>query len=122
MNNWNKLKFVIVEDDSLSAAALSKIIASYGAENIFTFTNGIEAISFLQQNKADIILMDIGLDGKLDGIETAKILDKNIPVLFASGNKDSETFRRIAGTGSFGFIQKPYTPALVKEAIDNALV
>lgn len=117
----NTQKLLIVEDDLLSKETLVQILNSYGYKNIHWVTSGMDAFNHIKDNKVDLILMDISLEGKLDGIDTAKIVDNNIPVIFTSGSRDSNTFKRIASTHSFGFLQKPYTPALVKEAVDNAI-
>jgi DNA-binding NtrC family response regulator len=116
----NTQKILIVEDDLLSKETLIQILNSYGYKNTHWVSNGMDAFNYIKDVKVDLILMDIALEGKLDGIDTAKIVDSNIPVIFTSSSKDSNTFKRIAGTHSYGFLQKPYTPALVKEAIDNA--
>ncbi|MFN4083329.1 MAG: response regulator [Bacteroidia bacterium] len=116
----NSKKLLIVEDDLLSKESLIKILEGYGYTNIHWVSSGMDAFNYIKENKTDLILMDITLEGKLDGIDTAKIVDNNIPVIFTSSSKDSNTFKRVATTKSFGFLQKPYTPALVKEALDNA--
>lgn len=113
-------RILIVEDESLSKSALVQILQGYGYEEIAWITKGAEAIQYLKDNAVDLIFMDITLEGNLDGIETAGLIDTKIPVIFVSSSKDPETFNRIAGTNSYGFIQKPITPQIVQDAIYNA--
>lgn len=116
------ISILIVEDDAISLATLTKILEGMGHVNTRHATNGIDALNLLKEQNFDLVLMDIGLEGKLDGIDTSELIDKNTRVIFTSGNhKDGETFRRIANSGSYGFISKPFTSQIVKEAIENAL-
>lgn len=113
---------LIVEDDAMSLESLKKILEGLGYINLTHVNNGLDAINQIKEKRFDLVLMDIGLEGKLDGIDTNSLIGDQTRVVFTSGNhKDSETFKRIASAKSFGFISKPFTPQLVKDAIDNAL-
>lgn len=113
---------LIVEDDAMSFESLKKILENMGYNNLAHVSNGMDAINMVKQQKFDLVLMDIGLDGKLDGIDTSSLLDGNVKVIFTSGHhKDGETFSRVAKSGSYGFISKPFTSQLVREAVENAL-
>jgi hypothetical protein len=113
---------LVVEDDAMSFESLKKILEGLGYRNITHASNGLDAINTARDNKFDVVLMDIGLEGKLDGINTSSLLGGNARVVFTSGNhKDSETFKRVAAAKAYGFISKPFTPQLVKDALDNAL-
>lgn len=113
---------LIVEDDAMSLESLKHILENIGYQNISHTTNGLDALSLLKAQSFDLVLMDIGLEGKLDGIDTSALMDGNARVIFTSGNhKDGETFSRVAKANSYGFISKPFTNQQVKEAIENAL-
>jgi len=112
---------LVVEDDSITFESLKKILENLGYANFSHVTNGMDAIAAAKLLDYEIILMDIGLEGKLDGIDTA-LLDGKSKVIFTSGNhKDGATFSRVAKTGGYGFISKPYTSQQVREALENAL-
>ncbi|OYU96960.1 MAG: hypothetical protein CFE21_01335 [Bacteroidetes bacterium B1(2017)] len=113
---------LLVEDDAMSFQSLKRILEDLGYKNLTHVTNGIDAINSVKNSHFDIVLMDIGLEGKLDGIDTSALLDGKARVIFTSGNhKDGQTFSRIAKAGSYGFISKPFTSQLVREAVENAL-
>lgn len=114
---------LIVEDEALSLESLKKILNTLGYEHITHVNNGLDAVQLCKQQSFDIVLMDIGLEGKLDGIDTSSLLDGNARVIFSSGNhKDGATFSRVAKANSYGFISKPYSSQQVREAIENALL
>ncbi|MDZ4667226.1 MAG: response regulator [bacterium] len=113
---------LIVEDDSMSFESLKKILDNLGYQNLVHATNGMDALNAIKEKSFELVLMDIGLEGKLDGIDTSELMDGKARVIFTSGNhKDGATFSRIGKAKSYGFISKPFTSQLVKEAIENAL-
>lgn len=65
--------------------------------------------------------MDIELNNKLYGVDTAKIVGDKTKVIFTSSHKESETFKRISEANSHGFLSKPITSQMVELAIDLAL-
>jgi DNA-binding NtrC family response regulator len=114
---------LIVEDDAMSYESLKRILEDIGYRHLTHVTNGMDALAKVKEQSFDIVLMDIGLEGKLDGIDTSSLMGGKSRVIFTSGHhKDGETFSRVAKAGSYGFISKPFTPQLVREAIDNALL
>jgi DNA-binding NtrC family response regulator len=118
----NKRAILIVEDDQMSFESLKKILDNLGYQNMVHVTNGMDALAAIKQQSFDIVLMDIGLEGKLDGIDTSTLMEGKSRVIFTSAqHKDGETFKRIAKSGSYGFISKPYTIQQVKDALENAL-
>lgn len=89
-------------------------------------SRGADAIYQAKENLPDIILLDINLKGQLDGIETAKTIQKfsDIPLIYLTGNSDEESFQKAKETHPFAFISKPFnklnlerTIALVVEKI-----
>lgn len=104
------IKVVIIEDDLIIAAHISKVLETAGVNILEVFTKGESAINFLQSNTAHVILMDINLAGDLDGIDTAKIIGEkyNYPIVFLSGNSDKPTFERSKEAAPHAFITKPF--------------
>ena len=78
-------------------------------EVLASVDNGKEAIEIAQSAKPDLILMDIRIDGDMDGIETVKKIQQtyNIPVIYTSGNTDQQTAERAGLTNPLGFLVKP---------------
>jgi len=75
------------------------------------------------KNKPNIVLMDINIQGEIDGIETAKMIKKgfNIPVVYVISHSDGATLDRAKETNPDGFIVKPFEDNDLRVAIELAL-
>ena len=80
-------RILVVEDDMIIAANISLQLTNLGYEVTGIETRGEEAVLHAQVNTPDIILMDINLKGALDGIETTKIIQKNVRLKLRSGSR-----------------------------------
>jgi DNA-binding LytR/AlgR family response regulator len=94
-----------------------------GYEIIGINTRGEDALHTIENNRPDLILMDIVLNGKMNGIETAQvILEKfQVPVIFLTSNSDDATFQRALNTKPYAFISKPFRKAELARTIRLAL-
>ena len=92
------------------AANLSLQLSNMGYEVTGIESRGEEAIAHALFNTPDIILMDINLKGKLNGIETVSAIQgkNNIPVIYLTANSDETTFARAKKTHPYAFISKPF--------------
>ncbi len=106
-------KIFIVEDDMIIQMFIERILDNLGLEVMGEARTGDETIAFLENNRPDFILMDIGLAGDKDGVETAEIVNKlyQIPIIFLTGNSDKPTLERARMTNPVGFINKPIDEA-----------
>lgn len=89
---------------------IERILSNLGLVVIGEARSGDEILDFLETTELpDFILMDIGLAGDKDGIETAQIINSNynIPIIFLTGNSDKSTLDRAHETNPIGFINKP---------------
>lgn len=118
-----KTKILIVEDEVDLAANLKEILENLNYEVIGSFTNGQDVMAFLMRNTPDIILMDILIEGEIDGIDlTYQIRDKfNIPVVFLTAYSDESILNRITKVMYDGYILKPFTTERLKSNIYLAL-
>lgn len=122
-----KIKLIIVEDTVLVRLHLSNMAKHFGYEVVGTFSSGEDLIEFLEEhieNECDCILMDIMLEGELDGIETAKIISENheIPIIYMSALSDMDTLKRADQTNKFRFIVKPFIEEEVKTTIEECVL
>tara|TARA_R110002050_G_scaffold54057_2_gene122630 strand:+ start:2836 stop:3570 length:735 start_codon:yes stop_codon:yes gene_type:complete len=119
----NRLKVLVVEDDPSIAESLSDILDLLGHEVLSVAESGEEAILQLCEEEPQIILLDIQLKGKMDGIEVAKLVkDKyNIPFIFTTAFADPDTIQRAIQEGPFGYIVKPYGIKDITAAIEVAI-
>lgn len=100
---------LIVEDELVSARVLQNYLTEMGHHVIGMVPSGEEAIAFSIQNSPDLILMDIVLSGKMNGIETVEILRQtnDIPVLFLTGQTDKSVLERAKAVDPIGYLLKP---------------
>jgi len=115
-----KFKILIVEDEMVIAANISLQLSELGYEVIGILPRGEEAIPHIKIEKPDIILLDIRLKGKMDGIETAhKIQNEfNIPIIYLTANADDDHFKRAKETHPYAFISKPFKKLDLQRAIE----
>lgn len=116
-------KILMVEDDMIIAADISMQLTKLGYEVIGINTRGEDALQTIENNRPDIVLMDIVLNGKMNGIETAEvILEKfRVPVIFLTSNSDDATFQRALNAKPYAFISKPFQKAELARTIRLAL-
>jgi CheY-like chemotaxis protein len=106
----NPLKILIVEDEMLIAANIAIQLETIGYEVVGIIPRGEEAVKVVQNERPDLVLMDINLKGELDGIETAKKLqqDGEIPIIYLTANSDDAHFERAKETNPYAFITTCY--------------
>lgn len=104
-----ELKVLIIEDNFIIQMFLESIIMDMGHEVAHTVDNSEDALVFIENNSPNLILLDIGISGERDGIETSQIIyDKyKIPVVFITGNSDESTLQRARKTNPVHIIHKP---------------
>jgi PAS domain S-box-containing protein len=117
------IKILIVEDEQIVAKNIEKRLTAAGYQVVASVATGEEAIEKVKNAEPDIILMDIKLKGKIDGIETADLLRKNyqLPVIFLTSYTDEETFQRAKNTEPFGYLIKPFETKDLNRAVELAL-
>ena len=115
-----KTKILIVEDEMIIAANISLQLTTLGYEVTGIMPRGEDALLHIEDNPPDILLLDINLKGKLDGIETAETMQKthNIPVIYLTANIDDAHFDRAKKTHPYGFISKPFKKLDLQRAIE----
>jgi DNA-binding LytR/AlgR family response regulator len=116
----NSIKILIVEDEMIIGAKISMLLTELGYEVTGILPRGEEALAHLQQNKPDIIILDIQLKGKMDGIEVAAMAEQHFqtPVIFLTANADDATFKRAKTTRPAAFISKPFKRLDLERAIE----
>jgi DNA-binding LytR/AlgR family response regulator len=114
------VKILVVEDEMIIGAKISMQLTALGYEVTGLLPRGEEAILQVEKNKPDIVLLDICLKGELDGIETARQIQKtaDIPIIFLTANADDSTFNKAKTVKPFAFISKPYKQLDLQRAIE----
>ncbi len=118
-----KPKILIVEDESITALDLKKNLEVYENFDVIVSNNGLDAILKVEEEKPDLILMDIMLKGRLNGIDVADIISKKreVPIIYISAYTDDETILNAHNTKPFAFLGKPFNDDQLHETINQAL-
>ncbi len=116
-----KKKILIVEDEVVTGMDLWHILDLWGYEMCEQVTTGEKAIQVAEQEKPDIVLIDINLAHGINGLETAKriISRPDISVIFITGYSDDEIRKEAEGISSAGYFVKPIDYYKLREAIDS---
>ncbi|MBZ5858413.1 LytR/AlgR family response regulator transcription factor [Flavihumibacter profundi] len=114
------IKILVVEDEMIIGAKISMLLTDLGYEVTGILPRGEEAIQHVSANRPDIVLLDINLKGKLDGIETALQIQKiaDIPIIYLTANADEATFNRAKISRPAAFISKPFKQLDLQRAIE----
>jgi PAS domain S-box-containing protein len=116
-------KIIVVEDDQITARHLRENLIELGYEVPATASSGEEALAAVAKHLPDLVLMDIVLEGPMDGVETAEVIrrDFHIPVVFLTAFSDSGTLRRAINSEPFGHILKPFNERDLHWTVQTAL-
>ncbi len=116
-------KILIVEDEIITAMALKQALQDEGYEVCPLINSGKEAIEKAESEKPDIVLMDINILGKMDGIETAKEIFSlfGIPAIIMTGYDEDTVKEKMKPITSAGYLIKPVDFTKLKPTIDAIL-
>jgi len=122
MNKMNSI--LIVEDEMIIAANISLQLTHLGYEVIGIIPRAEGVLPQLTKQIPDIILMDINLNGDLDGIELVHLIQKEfkIPIIYLTANSNEAHFNRAKGTNPYAFVSKPFKKLDLQRAIELTLV
>ena len=114
-------KVLLVEDDFILALVHRKYLEKISCKVVASVTNAKEAIEFAITNRPDFILMDIRLEGELDGIDATVEIQKhvNIPVIYVTGNSELSVMEKASKTNMKGFLIKPLHIEELKKIVDT---
>jgi len=118
-----KENILVVEDQSVVALDIRNKLRKLGYNVPNTVASGEEAIAEIERTNVDLVLMDIMLKGKMDGIEAANVIKFRFgtPVIYLTAYMDAETMERAKVTEPEGYISKPFRLQDLYENIEIAL-
>ena len=116
-------KIIIVEDEIIIALDLKLRLENLGHYVLDIIFNGEDAIKKTGETNPDLVLMDIQLNGEIDGIEAAQQIRDlyNIPFIYLTGSHDNTILERIKITEPSGYITKPFDDTEIQNAIKIAI-
>jgi PAS domain S-box-containing protein len=118
-----KPKILIVEDEAIIAIDLKSCLEQLGYTVLAHVDSAEKALKLAEQDPPDLVLMDIVLKGRMDGIEAGDIIRSRwgIPVVFCTAYADQERLERAKLVRPFGYILKPFQDNDVKVTVEMAL-
>ena len=119
----DRKRILIVEDEGVQAMNTKLTLLRMGYEVLPIAISAKSAVDLARKHEPDLILMDIRLRGKMDGIEAARMIKKDIsvPVIFITAYADENTIMRAQGTGPAAFLEKPVDESVLGMRIKEAL-
>src|SRR6056297_2222306 len=117
------VRILLVEDESIVAMDMERRLGALGYTVIEHVLSGEDAVAKAIQEKPDLILMDIHLKGKMDGIEAAERIKSTLgtPIIYITAYSDETTLARAKVTEPFGYILKPFQEREIYSTIEMAL-
>ncbi|PKL60025.1 MAG: response regulator [Methanomicrobiales archaeon HGW-Methanomicrobiales-4] len=118
-----KKSILLVEDDDIIARVADWRLKNLGYSVCGRASTSAEAMELVTNQNPDLILMDINIQGDIDGIDTAKMIKEgyNIPVVFVTSHSDGITIERAKSVNPDGFILKPFDDNDLRVAIELAM-
>lgn len=119
----NKVKILIVEDESIVALDLSMRLQKEDYDVVGIAAGSDEAIPLFTDQKPDLVLMDINIKGSRDGIETAKALKKihDVPLIFLTAFSQTEYVNRAKAVNPSAYLVKPFNNESLHTSIQIAI-
>ncbi|MBV6341097.1 response regulator [Candidatus Magnetobacterium casense] len=118
-----KTRIMVVEDEWIIATSLREMLEGLDYDVCSVVFSGEDAVKKAEDERPDIILMDILLRGEMDGIEAAENISAfmNIPIVYLTSYTDDKTLQRAKETDPFGYIIKPFEKRELRIIIEMAL-
>lgn len=103
-------RILIVEDERIIAEDIKRTLKNFGYDVIKIVSSGPLAIETTLQEKPDLVLMDIMLEGKMNGIQAAEAIraKMDLPIIYLTAYADETTLKNAKITQPFGYIIKPF--------------
>ncbi|OCR02763.1 diguanylate phosphodiesterase [Oscillatoriales cyanobacterium USR001] len=119
----SRAKILVVEDESIIAEDIADSLKALGYSITAIVFSGEEAIQIAGDMQPDLVLMDIRLQGEMDGITAAEEIRSRfqIPIVYLTAYADDRTLQRVNMTKPFGYVVKPFEEKNLHSAIQIAL-
>ena len=123
MPKTKKAKILIVEDEKNIGLYIKESLRSSGSYAFETAVSGEEALQKARKMNPDVVLMDIVLKGKMDGIEAAAMIKEElkVPIIYITAYSDDERVKRAKATKPVGYLLKPFQMSDLQQGVAIAL-
>ena len=115
-------RILVVEDELLIALNIATVLNQSGYEVIGIAGTMADAVRIAAERAPDLALMDVTLEGRGDGVETARQLQDRFatPILFVTAHSDRGTLDRVRALNPRGWLLKPFSPRQLEQAVEAA--
>lgn len=123
MASFIPLRILVVEDEPLVARDLHATLTRSGYEVTGLCRTGMEAVEAVRLQQPDLVLMDINLQGDMDGIEASARVQREFqrPVVFLTGHADDVTLQRAQAAQPYGYLLKPFHEGELRSVVELAV-
>jgi two-component system, response regulator PdtaR len=114
------MRILIVEDESILAMNLQRLLKRLGYDAFKIVSRGEEAVKAAERDRPDLIMMDIHLKGRMNGLQSADCIRRflDVPILFTTAYCDDETLELARNSSPSALLMKPYEITDLKDAIE----
>lgn len=118
-----KKEILIVEDEGVIALQIESALQRMGHSVVGIYASGEKALESMETARPDLVLMDIKIQGRLDGIEVADRIRKqyNIPIIYITAHSEESTIERVKLTEPYGYLLKPVSQKELQIAVEMVL-
>lgn len=118
-----RVSILLVEDEGIVARDLEETVMRLGYRVVGVAGEGVQAVCMAEELRPDLVVMDVGLQGDIDGIQAAQMIQERtqVPVIFLTGHRDLPTIDRAVRTGPLGYLIKPFHEVELRCAIEVAI-
>lgn len=119
----DKPTILVVEDEAIISRDIVKTLEMFQYHPLCAVSTADEAIVKAREYVPDLVLMDIHINGTMDGLDAARIIrdELQIPIIFVTSHADDATITRAKDTHPYGYVIKPFSDRDLKVAVEMAL-
>ena len=117
-----KKRIMVVEDEGVTAMSIKRNLQDMGHIVAPIMISGEDALERIEKQRPDLVLMDIVLEGEMDGIEAAGQIHSRfgIPIIYLTAHSDESMMKRIKSTEPLGYITKPFDENELRVVVEIA--
>ncbi len=119
-----KTKILIVEDEAIIAYDTKVKLENEGYEITDIVSTGQDAIKYTEIHKPDLVIMDIILNGEMNGIEAAEKIfaGHKIPIIFLSAHSEKDLLRQVENNDLYNYLVKPVSAEELFQTVTRSLI
>jgi len=113
-------RVLVADDEQLFRIDLRELLEELGYSVVAEAKDGIEALALIQQERPDVLILDIKMPG-MDGIEVARIVSNKYPVIMLTAYSERQLVQKAREAGAMVYLTKPFRAGDVSPAIELAV-